>query len=160
MSGRVARYQNGSKAVAVIRPMEVAIRFANPTFGMNPTRFNGIEPGAFERQQMRDQAWLTHLFGGLIVQVDPKPQALAFVPTGIVPDDDYPPFIFLTRYRQPRDDKYPRLLTIGLTGTEVQSDGFSILPHRANARQGFLWLIVLRFTLHQPEGFSWQRPGG
>ena len=127
---------------------------------MNPTRFNGIEPGAFERQQMGDQAWLTPLFCGLIVPADPRPQALAFVPTGIVPDDDHHPFTFLTRHRQQRDDKHPRLLTIGLPGTEVQSDVFGILPHSAKARQGFLWFIVPRFTLNQPEGCTRQRPGG
>jgi hypothetical protein len=38
---------------------------------------------------MGDQAWLTHLFSGLIVQADPRPPALAGVPTSIVPEDDH-----------------------------------------------------------------------
>jgi hypothetical protein len=121
---------------------------------MNPTRFNRIEPRAFEWQQMRDQAWLTHLFGCLIVQADPRPQALALVPTGIVPDDDHHSFTFLTRHGQQRDDKHPRLLTIRLTGTEVQIDVFGILPHRAKTRQGFLGFIAPRFALNQPEGVT------
>ncbi len=47
---------------------------------------------------MYDQVWLTHRFGSLIAQVDPRPPALAGVPDSIVLDDNDHAFIFLPRY--------------------------------------------------------------
>jgi hypothetical protein len=107
---------------------------------------------------MRDQAWLTHLFGGLIVQADPRPQALAFMPTGIIPDDNDHTFTFLPGYRQQRDNKHPGLLTIGLPNAEGQTNLVCILSHGAKAGQRFLRFIVLGFAHHQPERFTRQCP--
>lgn len=126
---------------------------------MTPTRFNRIEPGAFERQQMRDQAGFTRLLGRLIVQADPRPQTLAFVPTGIVPDNDHDAFTFLTGNGQQGNDKHPRLFTIGLTGTERQTHLSRVLPHSAKACQRFFGFLVPRVARDQPKGVTWQCPG-
>ena len=95
---------------------------------------------------MCDQAWFPRLFGGLIVPADPRPQALAFVPTGIVPDDDQDPFTFLPGDSQQRDDQQPRLFTIRLTETERQINLGCVLPYRAKTRQRFFGFVTLWFA--------------
>lgn len=127
---------------------------------MNPPWFNRIEPGAFERQQMGDQARFTRRFGGLIVQTDPRPQALTLMPTGIIPNDDHHPFALLASYRQQRDDEHPGLFTVGLTGTEEQARLVDVLPHRTKAGQRFFGFMMARFPPYQSKGFTGQRPGG
>jgi hypothetical protein len=108
---------------------------------------------------MRDQARLAYLLGGLMVQADPGPPALAWVPTGMVPHNDHAAFTFLTCPSQQGDAKHPRLLTIGLTATERQTHLLRVLPHSAQARQRFFGFSVPRVTREQPKGFTRQGPG-
>ena len=55
---------------------------------MNPTWFNRIEPGTFDRQQMGKQAGFPLSLSQAVVGLYPTTDVFAFVPGGIVPGDD------------------------------------------------------------------------
>src|ERR1700680_4137429 len=65
------------------------IRFGNVAFAMNPLRLNRVEPGTFGWQEARQDAHSQPgLFDGLVVVAYPGANGLAFVPGGIIPNQD------------------------------------------------------------------------
>lgn len=68
---------------------QFAIRFTGFSLGMDPARFNRVQPGAFLGQQKSQQARLVSLFGGVIVGFDPLAEPLTLMPGGSVPNHDY-----------------------------------------------------------------------
>ncbi len=63
---------------------------------MYPTRLNRVQPGAFLGQQEGEQTDIALAFGLLIVGAYPSFQALALVPTGVIPDDSQDTLVFLS----------------------------------------------------------------
>ena len=84
----------------------------------------------------------------------PLLQPVAFVPTGVVPNEDNHSLPFLPRYFQQRNDEYPHILTVGLPIAKVNINLPCVLPHRAKTGQGFLFLIAFGFPLNQVQGLA------
>jgi len=59
----------------------------HPPFGMNPMRFNRVEPGALDRQQARDQSHtLPRLLDCPVVGANPGAHFVADMPRDVIPD--------------------------------------------------------------------------
>src|SRR5215212_2119256 len=68
---------------------EEAVGFHDTAFAMDPGRFDGVEPGALDRQVAGDDAdAVAALLGLSVVATDPGADLLADVPGGIVPDEE------------------------------------------------------------------------
>ncbi len=89
----------------------------------------------------------------------PALEPLAFVPTGMVPDDDDHTFCLLTGSVQQSLHKGPCLFTVRLTLAEVEIDLVGTLSHRSKAGQSFLFLMAIRFTLGQTKWLLVDTPG-
>ena len=68
---------------------QFTIRLTGFALGMDPARFDRVQPGTFLRQQKSQQARLASLFGGMIVGSDPLTEPLTLMPGGSVPNHDY-----------------------------------------------------------------------
>jgi len=108
---------------------------------------------------MNQQPRFTSRFGSVIVSPYPLADALADVPTGIVPDQDHDRFSFLSGDVQQSNDEEPHVFTVGLPRTEIQIDLLAILPSGSEAGEGLLRFPPFRLTLNQLQGFAGQRPG-
>lgn len=108
---------------------------------------------------MSEQAWFPRPLGRSIVGMDPVAQIIAFVPGGVVPNEDQHSFAFLASDRQQTDDEPPRLYAVGLSLTETEQDGVVVVPHSTKTSQGFVALGAARFALHKLQFFPWRGPG-
>lgn len=108
---------------------------------------------------MNQQPGFSSGFGSVIVSPYPVSDALADMPTGVIPDDDHHSFALLPCLLQQGNDKHPQVFAVGLPVTKIQVHLARILSSCSKAGQGFLRFTGLRLTLHQPQGFLWQRPG-
>lgn len=78
---------------------EFTFRLTHPAPGMHPTRFNRVEPRAYDWEQMGEQTWFIRCLRRSIVRSYPGAQGSTFVPTGVVPKHDHHAFAFCTCHR-------------------------------------------------------------
>jgi hypothetical protein len=96
---------------------------------MNPTRFDGSEPGALDRQQKRQQTNSAILFGSLVISADPATEPLTLMPAGVIPDNDDHTLSFLARNGQQALQEGPGRFTLGLSFTDLQINGVRIVTN-------------------------------
>ena len=126
---------------------------------MHPTRFDGIEPGAFDGQQKRQQTNVARLFGMPVIGADPAPEPLAFMPTRMVPDHDDNSLAFLPCNSQQALQESPGGFTARLTIAHIQIDLVRIVTNCPITRQGLLRFLGFGCALHQSKRLPFLRPG-
>ena len=65
---------------------QLAVRLTDGALAMDLPRLDGVEPRTLDGQQAREDAHTPLAFDSSIVPPDPPPHSLAFVPTGVVPN--------------------------------------------------------------------------
>ena len=138
----------------------VAVKFSDIAFGVNPTRFDGIEPGTFCRQETGENAHIALLLGFPIVSTDPLLSGAAGVPAGLIPNHRQDPFALgAADFQQPLPHELG-LRTIGLSIGEIQVGLARTILKSPKAGQGFGFRVVFGVValdqLHRLLGF---RPG-
>jgi len=108
---------------------------------------------------MNQQTGFSSGFGGVIVSPYPLPDALADMPTRVIPDDHHHLFALLPCQFQQGDDKHPHVFAVGLPVTKIEVHLLRILSSCSKAGQGFLHFTSFRLPLHQAQRFLWQSPG-
>src|SRR4051794_16698324 len=85
---RIVRAAEGvGDAVGEVLDREEAVGFEDAAFAVDPGRFDGIEPGALDRQEAGDDADAgTGVLDLSVVIPDPGADVLTDVPRRIVPD--------------------------------------------------------------------------
>jgi hypothetical protein len=64
---------------------EFALRLHNGTLGVDPMRFNGVEPGTLDWEQAGQNAYPTLALGRSVMFFDPGLDPLTLVPGGVIP---------------------------------------------------------------------------
>lgn len=116
---------------------------------MNPSRFNRVEPGTFDRQQQCQQPGFTRLLRRPIVSPYPLPQFGTFVPACVILDDRQYLFACPPGLCQQANQKPPGVQAVGLSGAERQQHFSRILPNRSKTRQCLLPFAPFGLALHQ-----------
>ena len=141
------------------RRCQLAIGFTDTPFSMNPARFNRIQPGTLDGQEVGEQARFACRLRRPVVGAYPAAYVRAFVPGSIVPDDDHNPFAFRPCHCQQADDEQPHLQAVGLSSAEIQQHCRVVMPYRAKTCQGFIDLTALGFALYQAQCLTRFGPG-
>src|SRR5215510_152430 len=85
--GFMSAVESGTYSLGQFVHGQGTIRFENTTLGMEPLRFNGIEPGTLDGQRANQQAnALSRTLDLLIMLTDPLSHSLTAMPGGIIPN--------------------------------------------------------------------------
>jgi len=127
---------------------ELSLRLYNCSLPMHPMRFDWIQPRTLDRQSQGKYSHSAFSLYSLVVLLDPTPDFLALVPSGIVPDHHQHPFAFFCQLPNYPFKEVGRHLAYGATFYKSQQQFVCVAPEQPVAAQGqWVWVCFALFKL-------------
>lgn len=118
------------------------LRLHNGSLAMDPTRLNGIEPGALDRQQAGEDSYPALSPGSNVMSFEPVSDPLTDVPGGVIPYQEQGLLTFPLQFlADPLQEGYAHL-TDGTAFHEAQQHSPGVGTQQPIASQGY-WVRVL-----------------